>query len=143
VNWEHGRSLSIRQLQDEDDRQLRVYFDRALQVDDRGSSGIDPFTFVVQYGSPHGGLEFVSYQDPPRFVQDQSGCYAVFTVDDDHFRRGRSNYIGGQHVYVTLECDFIVDRHGEPVDGDHLGGRLPSGNGRPGGAFKSWFHIDD
>ena len=47
----------------------------------------------------------------------------------------------GQFVTVTLLCDFILDCHGNPVDGDHLRGRLPSGNGTPGGVFRSWFTV--
>jgi hypothetical protein len=46
-------------------------------------------------------------------------------------------------VYVSLKCDFILDCHGNPVDGNHLRGRLPSGNGTPGGVFESWFRVVD
>ena len=44
-------------------------------------------------------------------------------------------------VHVTLKCDFIVDCLGNPVDGDHLRGRLPSGDGVAGGIFESWFRV--
>jgi hypothetical protein len=42
---------------------------------------------------------------------------------------------------VQLKCDFILDCRETPVDGDHLRGRLPTGNGVPGGTFESWFHV--
>jgi hypothetical protein len=42
---------------------------------------------------------------------------------------------------VTLRCDFILDCHGNPVDGTHLRGRLPTGNGTMGGNFESWFRV--
>jgi hypothetical protein len=47
----------------------------------------------------------------------------------------------GSTVYVTLLADFVLDCHGLPVDGDHLRGLLPSGNGLPGGVFRSWFTL--
>jgi hypothetical protein len=40
-----------------------------------------------------------------------------------------------------LLCDFILDCHGNPVDGDHMRGHLPSGSGTPGGVFRSWFTV--
>ena len=67
---------------------------------------------------------------------------AVFTIDDRYLATGpRQNSIAGTSVYVTLKCDFILDCHGNPVSGPHLRGRLPSGNGRPGGTFESWFRV--
>jgi hypothetical protein len=44
-------------------------------------------------------------------------------------------------VYITLKCDFLLDCHGVAVDGNHLGGVLPSGDGVPGGTFESWFRV--
>src|SRR5439155_1329175 len=41
----------------------------------------------------------------------------------------------------TVNCDFVLDCHGVPVDGDHLGGVLPSGDGTRGGTFESWFRV--
>jgi hypothetical protein len=78
------------------------------------------------------------------------GTRAVFTIDPDLWDRNhrpparRGTWrpgLQGQFVIVTLLCDFILDCHGNPVDGDHLRGRLPSGNGTPGGVFRSWFAV--
>lgn len=49
---------------------------------------------------------------------------------------------GSIPIHVTLNCNFLVDRKGRPVDGDHLRGMLPTGNGIEGGIFQSWFVID-
>ena len=65
-------------------------------------------------------------------MTDDDGRQAVF-----HMRRTPAESI----IYVTLQCDFILDRDGVPVDGNHLRGRLPTGNGAPGGAFQSWFRV--
>lgn len=42
---------------------------------------------------------------------------------------------------VTLKCDFIIDEKGRAVDGNHLHGKLPSGDNIEGGQFESWFFI--
>jgi hypothetical protein len=76
----------------------------------------------------------------------------------------------GDRVLVILRTNFILDECCRPVDGEHVGGRVPlireyaekynlhphhgechippkgygpwtSGNGTPGGTFESWFHI--
>ena len=60
--------------------------------------------------------------------------------DDSKAARNRSN-IAGNVVYVALKCDFILDRHGNPVSGAHLRGRLPNDGAAPGGIFESWFRV--
>jgi len=75
----------------------------------------------------------------------------------------------GDRVLVIVRADFILDTCCRPVDGNHVGGRVPilpdyeankrdrtygaceypptkfgpwtSGNGSPGGTFESWFFI--
>lgn len=53
-------------------------------------------------------------------------------------------------LHVTLHCNFLTDRWGRAVDGDHLRGSLargpsrgPSGDGVEGGTFESWFRLTD
>jgi hypothetical protein len=76
---------------------------------------------------------------------------------------------GGDRVLIQLRCAFILDECCMPVDGAHVGGRVPplpgtiepegprhehgcaippwgylpwtSGNGSPGSSFESWFTI--
>ena len=47
----------------------------------------------------------------------------------------------GDRVRVRLDCAFVLDRHGVPVSGAHLGGRLPTGDGVAGSTFASWFEV--
>ncbi len=75
----------------------------------------------------------------------------------------------GDRVIITLRCAFILDRCCQPVDGVHVGGRVPllpeyhhlhrecgpqdcphpphrpgpwtSGAGIPGSTFESWFYV--
>ena len=45
---------------------------------------------------------------------------------------------------VVFRADFAMDVESEPnaVDGNHIGGLVPTGNGRPGNTFESWFTIE-
>jgi hypothetical protein len=62
----------------------------------------------------------------------------------DHCLRGASF-----DLYLTLHCDVVLDHWGVPVDGDLLA-RLegptpvvkpPTGDGIPGGTFRSWIRV--
>jgi hypothetical protein len=136
ISWTHGGELSLGELQ-QLNRTLTVSFDRPLLPSEHDGTGINENTFVVQYGNVQRDLEFLTPEGPPALSEDR--CAAVFTIDEDYFKR-RSN-IGGSTVFVGLKCDFLLDCHSNPVDGDHLGGMLPSGNGVPGGTFESWFRV--
>jgi hypothetical protein len=96
----------------------------------------------VQYSGVQNTLEFLPSQEDPAVEND---CLAVFTIDPDYLEVGRrrdQRSIAGTMVYVTLKCDFILDCHNNPVDGDFLGARFPTGNGVPGGIFESWFRVN-
>jgi len=46
---------------------------------------------------------------------------------------------------VLFRADFALDVEGRAVDGNHIGGGVParpSGNGREGGTFESWFRVE-
>ena len=45
---------------------------------------------------------------------------------------------------VVFRSDFALDMKDKAVDGNHIGGRVPdrpTGNGRQGGTFESWFTV--
>ena len=66
----------------------------------------------------------------------------VFGIDPGKLRSDkRQMNIAGNVVYISLKCDFILDCRGNPVDGNHLRGHLPTGDGVPGGTFDSWFRV--
>jgi hypothetical protein len=44
---------------------------------------------------------------------------------------------------VVLYADFVVDAEGLAVDGNHLGGVLPTGRTTQGDTFRSWFRLRD
>ena len=138
INWTHGGEIPLSHLRNSMHGRLEIRFDRKLLPARGDATGISPYTVVVQYGGVQRDVEFLPY-DRHHEPTLENDCVAVFTIDPDYLE-GRDN-IAGNVVYVTLKCDFILDCHDNPVDGDHLGGRLPSGDGVPGGIFESWFRV--
>jgi hypothetical protein len=137
-NWPHGGLVPISTLRDKWQGQLRVLFDRKLKPANGLKNGINEFTFVVQHGDLDENLEFLTPGEESPSVEDDR--WAVFSIDDRllYSRRGD---LTGRTIYVTLKCDFILDCHNNAVDGNHLGGETPTGNGTPGGIFESWFRV--
>jgi hypothetical protein len=45
-------------------------------------------------------------------------------------------------VEVRIHGDLIIDWAGQPIDGNSIGRRLPSGNGTPGGEFLSSWRVN-
>lgn len=70
-----------------------------------------------------------------KFIIDSSFA----KVYDKYSTSGRVK--GGILCRVVVKCDFLRDRQNRPVDGNLLGGRLPSGDGVRGGDFESWFIL--
>ncbi|MEV6304233.1 hypothetical protein AB0M02_32840 [Actinoplanes sp. NPDC051861] len=131
VNWPHGGEITLSDLDRVLGRTLEITFDRRLR------RGINGHTFVVQYRNLQDDLEFLRYRVPPQLTGDRR--HARFVINDaafDDYRNLRNN-----EVLVTLKCDFVLDCHDVAVDGNHIGGRRPSGNGVPGGTFESWFRV--
>lgn len=81
---------------------------------------------------------------------DGNGLVTEFaTLDNGETSRGfalRVNDVGfkpGEALRLMLYADFLLDtkRPPRPLDGNHIGGRLPTGNGQPGNTFISWFTV--
>lgn len=144
INWPHGGVVSRRHLEHHLKR-LEVRFDRRLRKSKHeygwpGPSGINSSTFVVQFGGDYEDLDFVTSVEDPHVEHE---CVAVFPIDprQRHHQEPAYAYLENQMVFISLKCDFILDCHGVAVDGNHLGGILPSGDGVPGGTFESWFRV--
>ena len=139
INWPHGGELTLHQLREEMGGELRIRFDRRILPADGIVAGINRRTLFVQFGGISRHLEILPSpeNEEPRVADD--GCTAVYPLAPEYLR-GREN-ISDTFVYISLKCDFVIDCHEIPVDGNHLSGRLPSGNGAPGGEFVSWFRV--
>lgn len=144
VNWPHGGAVTLDHLRERLHGELRIRFDRPLRPSHRAGHGVNPYTFVVQYATgPAESLAFLPYlEERPARLEDD-GCVAVFTIDPNYISGHGRRALRDTTVYVSLRCDFIPDCRGVPVDGNHLRGRLPSGDGVQGGLFESWFEVRD
>jgi len=144
TNWKHGRVYTFLQFKRIMKGRLLIHFDRPLQRCRGMGTGITRHTLIVQYGE-HGILRLLPSdpKSPPYLWSD--GQWAVFRIDRRYLRRrdGLAHRLLGTTIHVTLKCDFIPDSCGIAVDGDHLRGRLPSGDDVEGGTFESWFLIRD
>lgn len=46
-------------------------------------------------------------------------------------------------IRVTVMTEFLLDEKLRAVDGNHIGGKLPTGDGVQGGNFESWFRLTE
>ena len=110
---------------------------------DYSATGINRSTLTVAAFDPSGDQFEVTplFNDEHPPFWDAEQCAAVFTINED-WLEGRDT-IAGDIVHVSLKCDFVLDCNGRAVDGDHLRGRRPTGDGIEGGTFESWFRVID
>jgi hypothetical protein len=173
INWPHGGVVRLSHLVGSAmNGRLEIYFDRQLdtppgvqiydedengrlqaQSDEQGheyednyalmGTGVNAYTFMAELHRQedvHYSPE-VLFDDsnPPGLLSDL--CRAVFPLDD-RVLTGDIR-LDNAVIFVKLRCDFVLDCNGRPVDGDHLRGRRPTGNGHSGGTFESWFRVVD
>jgi hypothetical protein len=132
TSWPHGGVIGVSQF-----ARTSIRFDRPLAMPagdgPAGATGINERTFYMQFGEPYENLDVVAYANrPPYLLADRRTAVFDVNLPENHI---------GHAIQVTLRCDFILDCHGNPVDGTHLRGRLPTGNGTMGGNFESWFRV--
>ena len=143
VNWTHGQDVTIDDLASKMDGMLKIYFDRRIQPSSSNreytGTGINASTLMVQYTDGFEDMDFVQSDDGPYL--DDSRRVALFKFGKGNRPGYPYSYLEGRTVYITLKCDFVLDCHGRAVDGDHLRGLLPSGDGVQGGTFESWFRV--
>jgi hypothetical protein len=122
VSWQHGGVSPL--------RDLTVSFERPLHAT---AHGVSPNTFLV-HSAESQFADRTRLPCPEGRMPALDGTRKVVTYPVPAVP-------AGHWVYVSLLCDFLTDENGLPVDGSHLGGQLPSGNGVPGGVFDSWFQV--
>jgi hypothetical protein len=143
INWPHGGIVSPSWLRKQ--KRLEARFSRELEAVEQpkgscGPRGINPCTFIVEYAEVYEDIDFVPYARPPYLSADRRA--AVFELEDPRRNPGGPfRFLIGHTVYITIKCDFLLDCNRQAVDGNHIGGKLPTGNGTPGGTFESWFTV--
>jgi hypothetical protein len=149
INWPHGGEVSLSHLRHHMKGRLEIRFDRKILPSPSGMmpnptvpqpTGVSAYTFLAEYGGVQRDIRPLPFlrEKPPGLDED---CLAVFTINPEYLEAGSEDNVGDNIIYVTLKCDFILDCHNNPVDGAHRGARLPSGDGRGGRHFESWFKV--
>ena len=166
INWVHGARYSKAQGE-----QLLGTYDEAKGIEIHFSRPVLASTLrrgVVELWRLEGGGGRSGYITEIRgkFLDlPKSG-----TVTSIRYRQGDEEDLdGGDRILIQIRCAFILDECCHPVDGAHVGGRVPplpgaimpddydppadcvippwgyspwtSGNGFPGSSFESWFTV--
>ncbi|WP_447602823.1 hypothetical protein [Nitrospira sp. Nam80] len=136
VNWPHGGVVTPGWFKQHRGR-LVVKFNRKLRkADERpypGPWGINEAIFLVQFGRQQEDLDFATFENPPRLLDNQ--CEAEYQIAPRRHHRDNYEYLEGHIVWITLKCDFLYDCHGVRVDGNN--------DGVAGGTFESWVTVLD
>jgi len=117
-------------------------------------STINRFTFmfaVITTGAKAGyrKREYI-YPEPGEITTEDNKTF-IITPDirwkNDEVASGgysalRKEKDDGFDVEIILRGSHIMSTNGKALDGDFIGGKLPSGNGTQGGDFISWFHVE-
>ena len=102
----------------------------------------NPETKTFRYECVPGKVEY-------HYEEETGKSTATFTIDsgwDTGVLSKMSPQCSALEFMVVLKGDFILsaEENGKPVkalDGNFIGGNLPSGNGTQGGDFVSWFWV--
>jgi len=130
TSWKHGGDVDpdMNEL-----TELWVRFSRPLKDLRSRGVGINEHTFRVEYRHAGSNPEVLVPREEP-YLHPDDGHKAVFPLPRDFYSR-----CYGTVVTIQLKCDFILDCHDVPVDGNYLRAGFPTGNRHAGGMFESWF----
>ncbi|GAB4160036.1 MAG: hypothetical protein Fur0021_31530 [Candidatus Promineifilaceae bacterium] len=78
---------------------------------------------------------------PVQNAEMATGVRLVFIPDDDQVPWGFLMGLQEPFFRVVFRSDFALDETDRAIDGNHIGGRLPTGNGRQGTTFESWLTV--
>lgn len=148
ISWPHGKEIEwseffdlIKRKQNEDDVDgpgLQVVFDREVtDLDER------TFMFIVKYPEDREGGFSEDRYIPGEVNYNSETKKGVFKVDLSWFiDLGISALQEGAGFKIVIRGDHILDKDTKKaLDGNFIGGKLPSGNGTQGGDFVSWFYV--
>jgi hypothetical protein len=167
ISWTHGATYDAEEagaiLGSPDEAPgLQVNFSRPVLTSTLANGVID--VWVLEGGNTkHAGMYYLDGA-----FEDFGGAEAVDSVRYTY--QGTERLDDGDRVLITIRCAFILDECCVPVDGTHVGGRVPlidsfkdfdrstaaprcalkppgygpwtSGANSPGSNFESWFYID-
>lgn len=190
INWIHGHTYTVDEAkallgtQDEDGG-LVVRFSAGVRTDTlrrgvveiqviEGGSGRNASTWYMggAFADPDTDPDTGSAADPAAEATTGSTASRRFTREFRYRQTTRETLQDGDRVLVTVRAAFLLDRCCRPVDGTHVGGRVPtiddgateatesegrrgcdlppsgigpwtSGTGSGGDVFESWFFVKE
>ncbi|MET7903273.1 hypothetical protein ABZS86_18115 [Streptomyces sp. NPDC005355] len=168
INWIHGHTYTIDEAkallgtQDEDGG-LVVRFSADVRSDT-----LQPGVVELQVIEGGSGRNASTWYMGGTFAEPDAEC-DEFTRQFRYRQTTRETLQDGDRVLITVRAAFILDRCCRPVDGTHVGGRVPtidadatlsaayggcdlppsgigpwtSGTGAGGDVFESWFFVKE
>ena len=157
INWQgHGATINWDDFHNEKNKTgiyfdgVKVHFDRQM---DKTTFTANTFQVMVKLEDAETGnsrLVLIPGEVSYKYNQATKESLATFKINsswliDVYFGYSSIRDKGGEFL-VILKGDFIMsvgdDCHPpRALDGNFIGGQLPSGNGSPGGDFVSWFFV--
>lgn len=141
INWAEIDNVDI--VKTEDDRIIFII---------RKNDGLDKIMIyrkenkaILKIGSGKTHELIVKVENNKQNIYDQN-TIAIFQPKKEWIADvylGYSKFKDDGKFMVVLKSDFIMskDEPGKALDGNFIGGKLPSGNGTQGGDFISWFSL--
>ncbi|MGW0768979.1 hypothetical protein [Streptomyces sp. NPDC002676] len=169
INWIHGHTYTIDEAkallgtQDEGGG-LVVRFSAGVRTD-----SLQPGVVEIQVIEGGSGRNASTWYMGGTFTEPDGEC-GEFTQEFRYRQTTRETLQDGDRVLITVRAAFILDRCCRPVDGTHVGGRVPtidagtdasvaahggcelppsgigpwtSGTGAGGDVFESWFFVKE
>lgn len=149
ISWSHGKQYEWVDFLKLIKAGLEVTFSKPLL-----SHTIDQHTFllaailedegtgyrVVKY-IPAGKIAVESENIDGQVCTRTARSFVESGWGDDELLGAHSELRHGARFEIILRGNSIMGREGKALDGDFIGGRLPTGNGTQGGDFVSWFSV--
>lgn len=141
INWANKDKVDI--IKTEDDGIIFI-----IRKDDRSDKIMiyrKEDKAILKIGSGKNHELIVKEKDGKQNIYDQN-TIAIFQPKKEWIADvylGYSKFKDDGKFMVVLKSDFIMskDEPGKALDGNFIGGELPSGNGTQGGDFISWFSL--
>lgn len=168
INWIHGHTYTVDEAKallgtQDEDAGLVVRFSSDVRTDTLRPGVVE--LQVIEGGS---GRNASTWYMGGTFAEPDAEC-GEFTQEFRYRQTTRETLQDGDRVMITIRAAFILDRCCRPVDGTHVGGRVPtidadtdasaaragcdlppsgigpwtSGTGAGGDVFESWFFVKE
>ena len=157
VNWKNETTVNGATVKWEDFKSgiysagVRVWFDRKMNGN---TINANTFLFLVKMeDSDTGNYSHEHVPGEVSYAYDEATHESTATfkftsewIADVYLGYSRVREKGGEFM-VVLKSDFIMSaeesgKMAKALDGNFIGGKLPSGNGTQGGDFESWFYVE-